>query len=202
MPWPIFGTANVVDGVPHERRPGCRPASTTLSRVGSIGKFVVYDLKYYSADDPNSAGATSILVRAPSGRYREIYYRETTQPDASIASTGIVQIGGERTVRAIYNVGGRYAAFDERYFSFGAHGAKLMHIEPLVLAAKRQLPADSTIYLPESEFDFEAMTWTVWTEPTNTSASAKLACCDGSVTVRFKIVHGDFVVVSAVYEKD
>jgi hypothetical protein len=198
-----FKASSCVGRAPNERGSGreCEPQRTTFTEVGSFGQWKIYDLNYYFAETPDEKDCKSVLVQTAPGEFREIFFQERGQPGSLISATFVMELGDSKVVYSRYDVPGRYAIFEEYFLAMSANGSKLMHMEPLLNAAKKQVPANSMIYMPQSEFDFQEMTWTVETEPTDTNSSAKVACCDGKVTVRFKVERNAFVPISAKYER-
>jgi hypothetical protein len=90
---------------------------------------------------------------------------------------------------------------EEHFFSIGKNGAKLMRFDPIAEAARKQLPKHTVIWDPTATLDFQAGTWKSGTEPENPGIGPKVACCDGVVTVHFKVQNGEFVAIDAAFHR-
>jgi hypothetical protein len=189
---------------PSQRKPDCRPARTELTQVGSVGALAIYDLKYYLEEDsgrPDHVGAKSILVKSGTDAYREIYFHEGMGIVDGFTDTEVVNVGGQAILHETYDEGGMYHILEDIVFSLDATGNKVMDLDPIYKAASKKVPSDLVVYLPATGINFKTMTWHGGTEPKNLTDGPKVSCCDGEVTVVFKIERGKFVPIRATYKR-
>lgn len=191
---------------PTGRLSKCGKTRTKLHLIGRISNVTVYDLNYYadnSYEPPDAVDAKSILVQSAPGVFHEIYHRARTQIDAALPAIRLVLVGSDWILEATYGVSGMHRSEETHFFSVGEQGTKLLDTGPLIRAAYKVLPEDSVIWMPTSGLSFRARTWGAGTEPKIlTGGGPKISCCNGRVTVGFKLENGDFVVTSATYVRD
>jgi hypothetical protein len=115
-------------------------AQADLKLVGTLSGFAIYDLYYHFEDNPGP-DTKLILVKTGSDQYREIYHREPTQTDARAEPSRFVEVGDERILEAVYDVGGNGGDYTRDYFWFDKGGATLIDFTPILVAAKAVLSA-------------------------------------------------------------
>src|SRR5215813_10200363 len=140
-PLTYFQSSHCVDRAPKERRVDatCKPDHTSLTQVGFSGKWPVYDLKYLN--DSGEVDAKSVLIRMPSGEFREVFYRDYNDGD-STTDTAVIKLEKASLLYSRYDIAGNLGFSLEYFFSIDASGNKVMRLDPLINAGQRQLPAE------------------------------------------------------------
>ncbi len=202
---PYFRASSCVGFYPKDRQLANCGSRTTLSRIGVIGRFVIFDLDYHFDSGGGSAdavGAKSVLVQTAPGEFREIYHRGPLPPDpnASFPASRILMSGRENVLVIRIDVGGMCRVFTEDFFAFDERGSHILDPKPISDAAAKEIPQDWFIYGPASAFHFERGLWESGTEPKNSKVGPKVGCCPGSVSVQFKVENGKFVVTGTSHE--
>jgi hypothetical protein len=160
---------------------------TKLRFVGSIRRFAIYDLDYYFDEDyqgEDTVGLKSILVKTGPDEFHEIYVRDLADVFARIHPSEIVNAGQQRLLGSGYSDGGNAGGFTEVYFAFDRNGAIRMDFEPIYKAATAAVPKGRTVWRPASKFDFPSLKWQAWL---NDSPEGRMGCCEGQVTITFRI---------------
>jgi hypothetical protein len=182
-----------------DRRAGTR---TNLRVAGRIGDFTVYDLEYFFGSDYPGPHMRSVLVEAAGHEFHEILFQESSVSLSTLFPTEIVKAGEQHLIRVKYDDGGMYHYIDEHYFVMLDGVAVLLDFDPVERAAGEAVPNGMSAYQPASGFDFTSMTYSIGTEGPGPVISAKTGCCEGRVTVPFRIEKGLVVAGKAVFDPD
>jgi len=172
---------------------------TKFRVVGRVGAFYVYDLEYYfDGEDPGQPGVRSVLIGKTRQELHEIHVQDR-QPLGTLYATQILHIGRQPILMIKADDGGMYHQIDEDYFAVSQAGASLLDFKPVFEAADHAIPSDMVTYQPTSTYDFEASVFRVRTEKRDVNIGRKVACCEGSVEVPFRIEQGRVVPGKAEY---
>lgn len=172
---------------------------TKLVPIGNVDSFAVYDLEYYS-DDADDAGvpfaAESVLVQTATDEYHEIYATECCPPPGNLGRSAIVQGDGQNILVSSFWGGGAYEPGTVVYFVFGKDGPIRLDFTPVLEAALKVIPKDRSLWRMSDDIDFHSLVWSTETNKSN----LRVGCCDGSVTVPFRITaDGTVVPTNAEY---
>jgi hypothetical protein len=177
-------------------------ARTELLEVGKIGDFSVFDLNYYFADQdhPRDApGMRSVLIQTGPDQFQEILAIEAFgEMPLGVGASAIFQAGSGQILRAITRESGYREPPFEIYFALFDEGAVQLDFDGLPYAAQSAIPdGKGKIWPLSAKFDFPSLTWTVGVK----GEGENVTCCQGSVTVAFRIERTETVVpTGAKYE--
>jgi hypothetical protein len=173
---------------------------TDLRLVGTLGGLSVYELDYFLAGGDGSLDLRSVLVETVPDQFHEIHVQEKTSPLSTVYPSEIVGREPVRVLKTKYDDGGNYHFVHEDYFTISKRGAHLIDFKPIYEAAEKAVPGDMAIYQPTEAFDFGKLLWTAQTEKRDANIGPKVACCEGRVSVTFRVDGGIVVPGAAKYE--
>lgn len=170
-------------------------ARADVQFVAKIGRFNVYDIFYYFADDP-TPGWKSIVVQTGADRYQEIYH---DQPNEGIPiHSFVVRAGKEPLLCVVDNV----FRWDEQEdcFWFSATGAVRVDFSPIWNAAQQTVQGRHAVW--DHHLGARA-NFANLTIPVGIRSDWNNRCCvDGVVYVRFTMDHGRVIVLKTTFNPD
>jgi hypothetical protein len=78
----------------------------------------------------------------------------------------------------------------EKYFVILDGAAVLLDFGPAIRAAEKAVPMGDRTYQPMSEFNLKSLVYTIGTERLDANIGQKVACCNGHISVPFRIEKG------------
>ncbi len=172
---------------------------TELSKIGDIQHFAVYNLFYYFDDGIQSRRIDwkSILVRVPSGQFREIYHLQAR--DIEIDPAYLMDAGSTEILATSDSMGGTAHNSYEAYWWFDKDGPVKINTDEAVSAALEDiLPAGSEIRTG-SGLNIETLTFLsgVW-------KAGDAQCCPtgGGVEIKFRLDKGVLTVIHKRFTPD
>ena|SRR5579872_6274168 len=176
-----------------------RGTKLSLGRVGSMAGYLIYDLYLYNRyQNEYQPGQKSILVKLPSGEYREINHCEPVGVDGACQPSRIIKLGVDEFLEARYDTH-KYSVYE--YFWFDASGPTLVDFRPLLFAARALVPKGNIGEIDEDLPGAHSF-WTsgeplvsrfaVWSEAENRYV--------GAVEVEFRFDHGRVVATKSSHD--
>jgi hypothetical protein len=178
-----------------EARKSKYKARASVSRVGILQGFAIYDVRYFF-DDAEEPDWKSILVKIAPNQYREIYHLQLSQIGAKIHASVLVKAGSDTILATVTDVGGNKGMTAEDYFWFDRLGANLIDLDPIKKAAKAVVPPGKRIYNAAwgGIGAFTALTFDI-----GVADDTSGLCCSGGVEIKIALDHGTLIVKSARY---
>jgi len=174
---------------------------TNLRVVGKIGDFTIYDLEYFLGFDYPGPHMRSTLVETPGHQFHEIYIEESLS-GGTLFPTEILKAGQQPVIKLKYDDGGMYHIVIESYFVILDGVPVLLSFGPVERAAEEAVPDGMRTYQPASGVNFTSLVYSIGTERLDANVGPKVACCDGQVTVPFRIEKGLVVAGKAEYSPE
>jgi hypothetical protein len=169
---------------------------TNLRTVGKIGDFTIYDLEYFLDIGYPGPHLRSVLVETPGHLFHEIYLQESLS--GVIFPTEILKAGQQPVIKVKWDDNGNCHIVYEKYFVILGDVAALLSFGPAIRAAEKALPRGKRTYQPMSEFNLKSLVYSIGTERVD-AIGQKVACCDGHISVPFRIEEGLVVAGKAEF---
>jgi hypothetical protein len=176
---------------------------TKLHLAGRIGRFAIYDLDTYfdnPYEPPDTVGRKSILVQSGPNEFHEIYVAQGVALGSRLYPTEIVLAGRRKIVVSRNNDGGHNSSDFQIAFVILADGCRHLDFEPAFEAARKAVPKGKQLWFNDLHYDLAAM---VVKCGTNQDGLGNVGCCEGEVTVTFRIDEsGAVVATGATFNPD
>jgi hypothetical protein len=178
-----------------------RNVHTDLRLVGKAGTLTIYELDYFLWSRGERPGVRSILVETSPNQLHEIHLTEVSA--GWVYPAELIETAGQQLLKAKFEDGGIYFIVHEDYFSFGKGRPEPVDLEPIWQAARRLVPKPFEVYQPSSKIDFSLLQFQAGTENiARNDVGPKVGCCDGKVSVTFRLVDGHIVVTGSKYDPE
>jgi len=161
---------------------------TNLRIVGKIGDFTIHELEYFLDIGYPGPHLRSVLVETPGHVFHEIYLQESLS--GVIFPTEILRAGQQPVIKVKWDDNGNYHIVYEKYFVILDGAAVLLDFGPAIRAAEKAVPMGDRTYQPMSEFNLKSLVYTIGTERLDANIGQKVACCNGHISVPFRIEKG------------
>ncbi len=172
-----------------------------LRVLGKVGALTIYELDYFLGGGDGRLDLKSILVETAANQLHEIHVQQRWL-GGGIAPSELLDAGTDKILKTKFEDGGNYHYVYEDYFLITNGGAYLLDFKPVFDAAAKVIPSDMLAFQPTEIFDFVKLVWTMDTEKRDQNLGEKAGCCQGRVSVKFRLENGRVVPTDATYDPD